>query len=104
MPQPTHIKVTAPPGKLTPIGRADGTEPGGGPLHVTSGVVCRVRYSQDVRRSIGRADLIPCDMNGASVASVELAAAPDELPGGKIDLSKRTATPERSLPTEKAST
>jgi hypothetical protein len=30
-------------------------------------------------------------MNGAPVASVDLAAAPDELPGGKIDRRARAA-------------
>jgi len=86
MPDPTHITVTAPAGRRTPIGRRDGAEPGGSQLCVVRGVVCRVRYSQDVRRSIARGDLIPCDMNGAPV-TVTLAAAPSELPGGKLDLA-----------------
>lgn len=85
MPQSTHIKVTAPKGRMTPIGRADGTEPGGGLLHVTSAVVCRVRYSQDVRRAMARGDLIPCDMNGAA-CTITLADAPDELEGWRIQL------------------
>ncbi len=55
---PTHITVTAPPGKLTPIHYEDSTEPGGLPLRVSAGNVHRVRYSQAVRRSIARGDLI----------------------------------------------
>ena len=78
---PTHITVTAPPDRETPIGKADGIEPNGGQLRVTAASVRRVRYSQDVRRAIGRGDLIPCNMSGAAVPSVDLAAAPHELPG-----------------------
>lgn len=77
---PTHIKVTAPQGKLTPIGQADGRLPGGGSLRVHDGIICRVRYSQDIRRSIARGDLIPCDMNGADVGvHLDDAAAPEDL-------------------------
>src|SRR5262249_30685076 len=91
MPAPSHITVTAPAGRLTPIHRQDGAEPGGGLLFASEGAVVRGRYagSQSVRRAIARGDLIPCDMNGASVASAELAAAPDELPGGRIVLERR---------------
>lgn len=91
---PTHIKVTAPEGKLTPIGRADGTLPGGGLLHVRPGTICRVRYSQDIRRSINRGDLVACNMDGADVGvHLDDAAAPDELEGGIIDLSARKSKP-----------
>lgn len=83
---PTHITVTAPLGKLTPIHDDDGRHPGGIPLRVSAQYVDRVRFSQSIRRSIARGDLIPCDMNGAACV-VELAAAPEELPGGRIDLS-----------------
>lgn len=83
---PTHITVTAPPGKVTPVHRNDGQDLGGGQLRVTSQFVDRVRFagSQAIRRSIARGDLVMCDLNGAPVASAELAAAPDELPGGRI--------------------
>lgn len=83
MPDPTHITVTAPAGKRTPVHSADGVEPGGAVLYVTDDVIARVRYSQTTRRSINRGDLIPCDMNGAAVG-VALAAAPADLPGGKV--------------------
>lgn len=83
--RPTHIFVTAPPGRVTPIHRDDGIEPGGAVMYVRPGEVCRVRYwigdertSQTVRRSVNRGDLILCDMNGALVDSFELAAAPDD--------------------------
>lgn len=86
MADPTHITVTAPPDKVTPVHKDDGREPGGGQLRVTSDVVVRVRFrgSHTVRRSLARGDLIMCDMNGAPVASANLAAAPEELPGGRI--------------------
>jgi hypothetical protein len=87
----THITVTAPPDRKTPIGKDDGTEPGGGMLYVEHTTVCRVKYSQSIRRSIARADLVPCDMNGAPVPSVHLADAPDDLPGGKIIIDRSTA-------------
>lgn len=92
MPDPSHITVTAPQGVTTPIHRLDGSEPGGGQLCVRAGEIVRVRYagSQTVRRSIGRGDLIPCDMNGASVG-VALAFAPDELPGGRVIIAERLA-------------
>ncbi len=91
MPDPTHITVTAPPGKLTPIHRDDGAEPGGGLMYVASGEIRRVRLSQAIRRSIARTDLIPCDMNGAGVG-IALAAAPDELTGGRIVIAELRAT------------
>lgn len=75
----THITVTAPPGRRTPIHPSDGVRPGGGALYVEHGCVERVRYSQTVRRSLGRGDLISCDLNGAPV-TVTLAAAPMEIP------------------------
>lgn len=91
MPDPTHITVTAPPDRVTPIHADDGRQPGGGQLRVTAAHVDRVRYSQSVRRSVACGDLIPCDMSGSVVASVELAAAPEELPGGRIARSQDPA-------------
>lgn len=90
MPDPTHITVTAPKGKRTPVHPADGVEPGGALLCVVEGEIRRVRYSQTTRRSVARGDLIPCDMNGAAVG-VALAAAPDELPGGRVSIAERQA-------------
>jgi hypothetical protein len=80
MADPTHITVTAPPDRVTPIHKDDGIAPNGAQLRVTAGRVARVRYSQSVRRAIARGDLIPCNMSGAAVPSVDLAAAPDEAP------------------------
>lgn len=75
---PTHITVTAPAGVRTPIHPNDGIRPGGDPLFVVAGAVERVRYSQTIRRALGRGDLIACNMDGAPV-TVALAAAPSEL-------------------------
>lgn len=86
MPKPAHITVTAPPDRMTPIHRDDGSEPGGAQLRVVAGVVCRVRLSQTTQRAIQCGDLIPCDMSGATVPSIDLANAPEELPGGRIVL------------------
>jgi hypothetical protein len=88
---PTHITVTAPPGRLTPVHIDDGIEPGSAQLQVTSGHVCRVRYSHTIVRSIGRGDLIMCDANGAPVASVELAASPQEIDGVKKPIAAKPA-------------
>lgn len=89
MPAPSHITVTAPPGRQTPISAPDGCEPGGAMLYAMPGEVIRVRFgSQSIRRSIGRGDLIMCDMNGVQVTSAELAAAPEDLPGGKIVIAE----------------
>jgi hypothetical protein len=83
---PSHVSVTAPEGKLTPIHTEDGCEPGGYILYVKPGWISRVRYSQSIRRSITRLDLTLCNMDGAPVASCELAAAPTDF--GKIEIKK----------------
>lgn len=93
MPDPTHITVTAPPDRVTPIHEADGIMPGGGQLRVTAAFVDRVRYSQSVRRAIARGDLIPCDMSGSAVPSAHLAASPEELSGGRIVRGQGIAGP-----------
>lgn len=84
---PTHITVTAPEGRRTPINPADGAHPQGllwvqGPKEDKRGDVARVRYSQDVQRSIKRGDLIPCTLTGEPVKDVEHAAAPAALSTG----------------------
>jgi hypothetical protein len=78
MPDPTHITVTAPPDRVTPIHKDDGVEPNGAQLRVTSAVTVRVRYSQSVRRAIARGDLIPCNMSGAAAPSIDLKKAVTE--------------------------
>lgn len=85
MTAPSHITVTAPPGRTTPIHQLDGRGP------AVDGEVIRVRFagSHTVRRSIGRGDLIPCDMSGSAVPSIELAAAPEEIPEGRIVLDRK---------------
>lgn len=90
MPAPFHITVTAPPGRVTPIHTTDGAEPGGAQLRVIEGEVFRVRFvgSQAIRRAIARGDLVMCDLNGAPVASAELAACPTDLPGGRVVVRK----------------
>lgn len=83
MPAPTHISVTAAAGRKPPIHSDDGREPGGGLLLADEDSVIRVRYSQAIRRAIGRGDLVPCNMDGAP-CTVALAAAPAELPAHRL--------------------
>lgn len=81
---PTHITVTAPEGRKTPIHPNDGTDPDSPTLlFVEAGHVAKVRYSSDIRRSINRGDLIPCDLEGHTV-DVAKAEAPEEFDGGRI--------------------
>ena len=86
----THVTVTAPEGRRTPVNPEDGVEPGGGQMFVTSADVCRVRYTHTTIRSIGRKDLILCNMDGAPVASAELASAPEHLDGSKLPRKHKT--------------
>lgn len=79
MPKITHITVSAPEGRCTPIHREDGVEPGGAPLRIVAGKVGRVVYSQTIRRAIARGDLFPCDMDGRRVESATMASAPRDL-------------------------
>lgn len=92
MSDPSHITVTAPPGRLTPVHRADGAEPGGALLCAKAGEIIRVRFagSSAIRRSIARGDLVPCNMSGAAVG-VHFAAAPNELPDGRVVIAERQA-------------
>lgn len=111
---PTHITVTAPPDVHAPIHPDDGVDPAGGQLRVTTVDVVRVRFagSQSVRRAIRRGDLIPCNMDGMPVPSVELAACPVEPTQGAKwprDLAKvakaadTTANIRRPAPAKDAS-
>lgn len=81
---PSHITVTAPPGRVTPIHHLDGRGP------AEAGVIIRVRFagSHTIRRSIARGDLIPCTMAGSVAPSIELAAAPDELPEPRLVIER----------------
>ncbi len=83
----THITVTAPEGRRTPIHPADGTHPQGllwvqGPKEEKRGDVARVRYSQDIQRSIKRGDLIPCRLDGTPVQDIAHASPPEPLAVG----------------------
>jgi hypothetical protein len=86
--QPTHIYVTAPQGRLTPIHPDDGIEPGGFPMRAKAGEASMVRYwivqpnghvivSQTTRRAITRGDLIPCNDKGTPVDDVDAAQVPE---------------------------
>lgn len=90
---PAYITVTAPPGRVTPMHPSDCAGLGPGQPTVSAGEIVRVRCagSQTVRRAVGRGDLIPCDMNGARVESYELAACPEELPGGRVLVQPKAA-------------
>lgn len=97
---PTHIYVTAPPGRVTPMHHDDAVEPGGAQLLVRPGQVRRVRYwrpdgstSQTIRRSRNRGDLVLCNMDGTPVDSFEAAAASaDELDGGLREITVKPTT------------
>lgn len=78
---PSNIFVTAPEGRLTPIGSS-----GGAVTYVRPGEVRTVRYfnpdgttDQTIRRAKNRGDIVLCDMNGDSVDSFEAAIAPDDV-------------------------
>lgn len=100
MPNITHVTVTAPEGRRTPVYERDGVEPGGGPLYVESDFVVTVGYSHTTIRSINRGDLVLCDMNGAAVASAELASSIGDLQGIKT-LIKRAAVAAKTSSKEK---
>lgn len=86
--KPSHITVTAGPGRLAPIHPDDGREPGGALMYVAPGMVRRVRLSATVERLVLDKDLIPCTMQGAALRAdslpemFEQAAAPDEIEHG----------------------
>jgi hypothetical protein len=88
MSNPTHVHVTAPEGRRTPIHRNDGIESNGGQLHVESAEVRRVVFSQDVRRAVARGDLVLCNMHGVA-CDLDKAGAPDELEGGRAAVKPR---------------
>lgn len=103
MSNPTHVTVTAPPGRLTPIHPNDGVDLAGHPLRVRPGEIRRVRWSENTRRAVARGDLILCDRAGKEVGLPKDAACPDDLPDLKIviDASPDTAA-RRPTPTMQA--
>jgi hypothetical protein len=103
--RPSHITVTAPEGRLTPIHPDDGVEPGGHLMYVRAGHVRRVALSMDVRRYILDEDLIPCKPDGTP-CSIDDAAAPEDIQhsppfipvGAEIHLARtRPAQPAPAL-------
>ena len=95
---PTHVTVTAPDGRLTPIHPDDGVGLGGAPLRVTSETVARVRWSQTTRRAVARGDLLLCDAAGKPVTGPHDAAAPDDLGAGSRPVgAARAATPAPNM-------
>ena len=92
---PAFLTVTAPEGRTTPIAPNDAADPTGLVLTVTSDVVCRVRYSSDVRRAIACGDLIPCTVAGLKVDDPEKAAADVPLHTGATVTEHDIETHER---------
>lgn len=87
MPLPTHVTVTAPAGRLTPIHPEDGVDIAGAPLRVAPGTVRRVRWSQTTSRAVGRGDLILCRRDGSRVRTPEEAACDEDLPGLRLPIA-----------------
>lgn len=92
---PTHITVTAPEGRKTPIHPNDGSDPESPTLmFVEHGTIARVKYSADVRRAIARGDLIAVDGDGAHTTDLEKASAPKAMQafdietGAELELEK----------------
>lgn len=61
---PSHIFVTAAPGRTVPIHPDHASAPGGVLLMCVEGKIYRVPYNGTIRRSINRGDLIPCTRDG----------------------------------------
>jgi hypothetical protein len=98
---PTHILVTAPEGRLCPIHPSDGGDDAGGLLYVMHGRVTRVKYSQDVRRSIKDGDLIPCTRDGKPAKDLEAAACNQPLPSGSPHVTDDDHKPAAPAPAKR---
>lgn len=85
----THVLVTAPEGRSTPVCEKDGREPGGAQLVVVAGEIRRVKFSHTTIRSVNRGDLILCNMDGKVVKSFEAASSPKDIDGGKIIIAMK---------------
>lgn len=82
------VYVTVPEGRRTPIHKDDGKEPGGKQLHVLSGTVSRVKWSQNTRRSVNRHDLVLCKRDGTPVETFEQAISKvDDLGAHRVDIN-----------------
>jgi len=103
MPAPSHITVNPRlPASRHRSTRATGTSP------AAASSASRTMWwrafgtpeSQSIRRAIARGDLIPCNMDGGPVASVDLAACPEEHPEG----AKRPKPAAKPAPARKEGT
>jgi hypothetical protein len=65
---PTHVYVTANPGKTVPIARSDASAPGAELLKCTEGNVYRLPWNTNTRRRINAGDLSLCDRDGKTFA------------------------------------
>jgi len=86
---PTHVTVTAPEGRMTPIHPDDGVDAGNRRLFVEHGFISRVRWTQTTRRARNRGDLILCNMSGEPVDSAELATSRQDLPERKVSIATK---------------
>ena len=91
---PTHILVTAPEGRKCPIHPSGGSDVGG-LLYVEHGRVTRVKYDQDLRRSIARGDLIPCKLDGSPISTL-VEAEPLQSGGPHVTEDDRKAAPAKA--------
>lgn len=93
---PTHVTVTAPEGRLTPIHPEDGVGIAGAALRIGPGEVCRVRWSQTTIRAVRRGDLILCTAEGTPVGTPQEAERTTDLPGLRVILAPSTMNAGRA--------
>lgn len=74
---PTHVYVTAAPGKEVPFSQSEASAPGMALLIAKPGKVHRVPYSTSVRRRINAGDLRLVNKHGQVVKDAEHAKAED---------------------------
>ena len=74
MPQPTHILVTAMPGREAPFAAGEASAP-----RAKAGKVYRVAYSTSTRKRITSGDLALVNRHGQRVTELEHANAPDDI-------------------------
>jgi hypothetical protein len=73
---PTHIFVTAEPGRLVPVPLSEASAPGATLLKCEEGKLYRVPWSTYTRRRIAAGDLAMVDATGAKTSDLQKAAAP----------------------------
>lgn len=79
MAKPTHVFVTAAPGREVPMPKRQVAAAGARTLRVKSGTVQRVPYTSYTRRRIARGDLLLVDRAGAAAKNISDAAAPPQV-------------------------